>query len=349
MKKKSHGLLQVLAEYFETYLPTSRGVSPNTIKSYQYAFRLLFEFMQDEMGIQPDKVTFDNFAGGSVLRYLSWLEKNRGCSAKTRNQRLAAIVSFAKYAAKKSFIQSLPFVSEVADIPKKKAPKDEDLRYFTKEEISILLNMPDSTQDCGRRDAVLMSTLYSSGARAQEICDLTVNDISFGKTTTIRLVGKGQKARMIVIPEKSSDLLKGYLKSRNLDVDNINLRLRHVFSSQTHEKMTISCVEAIVKKYVDHAKEKHPTLFKRHSYSPHSFRHSIAVHMLESGESLAVIRAFLGHASISSTMVYASVTPELANRYLRERSEGIDIPETVDANEERFSELPFLSIKKASR
>jgi site-specific recombinase XerD len=343
MRKKSPGLLQALAEYFDVYLPTTRGVSQNTITSYQYAFRLLFEFMENEIGIPPEKMTFDSLTDGNVLRYLLWLEEERGCSAKTRNQRRAAIVSFAKYSAKKSLTLSLAFVSEVLDIPKKKVPKDSDVRYFTKEEISILLNMPLLTSEIGRRDAVLMSMLYSSGARAQEICDLTLNDISFGTTTTIRFVGKGQKARTIVIPDRCASLLNGFIKSRNLSITDLNTKNRHVFSSQTNEKMSISCVEAIVAKYVCLAKGKHPQLFRKPGYSPHSFRHSISVHMLECGESLAVIRAFLGHASISSTLVYATVTPELASRYLRERNEGVGIPEINGANEVSLKALPFLS------
>ena len=349
MRKRSPSLLQVMAEYFGTYLTSIKGVSQNTITSYQYTFRLLFEFMQEKLGIEPEKVTFESLANGNVIQYLNWLEKDRGCSVQTRNQRRAAIASFAKYTAKKALTQSLDFVSDVADIPMKKTPKTQNIRYFTKDEITILLKLPDTTLECGRRDAVLMSVLYCSGARAQEICDLTVNDISFGSTTTIRLVGKGRKARVIVIPEKCAHLLDGYLKSKNLGTNVAESRFKHVFSSQTHEKMTISCVEAIVKKYVRQAKEYHPLLFKRSRYSPHSFRHSIAVHMLECGESLAVIRAFLGHSSISSTILYTNVTPELANKYLKERSENLNVPEITDADKESLLALPFLIKNKAPK
>jgi site-specific recombinase XerD len=108
--------------------------------------------------------------------------------------------------------------------------------------------------------------------------------------------------------------------------------------------MSISCVEEIVKKYVCEAKEKHPELFRSDRYSPHSFRHSIAVHMLECGESIVVIRAFLGHASLSTTMIYASVTPELANRYLRERGKAIEAAniEKPSQVEEYAKSLPCL-------
>ena len=322
MKKKPASLLQLLSDYFTIYLPTVRGASQNTITSYQYAFQLLFEYMYGVDGLPPEKVKFENITGGAVIRFLNWLETSRGCSIKTRNQRRAAIASFAKYAVKTAFSESVAFSSEVFEIPKKKVPKDNTIKYFTKEEIAVLLKLPDTRRKIGQRNAVLLSVLYSSGARAQEICDLTVNDISFGKQTILRLFGKGSKGRSVTIPENCAHLLMKYLESRNLDATGMDSKAKHVFSSQTNEKMTISCVEEIVKKYVEQAKKEHPDKYRNQGYSPHSFRHSVAVHMLECGISLPVIQAFLGHESISSTVIYASVTPELANKYLRDR----DIP-----------------------
>jgi site-specific recombinase XerD len=337
---KTNELIHVLSGFLYAYLPDVKGVSTNTIKSYQYAFQLLFEFMNEVKGIPPEKVTFSSLTNGVVPEYLAWLESMRGCSAMTGNHRRTAVASFAKYAVKKAFKEALAFYSEVTDIPRKKTPKGKDIRYFSKEEIACLLNLPDTTKTIGRRDAVLLSVLYSSGARAQELCDLTLNDITFGATTTLRLAGKGNKARRVAIPENCALLLKKYLKSRQLDISNVNERKKHVFSSQAHEKMTISCIEEIVKKYVVKAKTVYPALFKRKSYSPHCFRHSIAVHMLECGESIVVIKAFLGHASIETTTAYAEVTPELANKYLRERGKPVD---SVKLEENRSSTLlPFL-------
>jgi len=176
---------------------------------------------------------------------------------------------------------------------------------------------------------------------------LTLNDIYFSKETNVRLLGKGSKARLVTIPSNCAVMLKNYLESRNLDASSVQDRQKHIFSSQTHEKMSISCVEAVVKKYVATAKEEYPHLFKRNSYSPHSFRHSIAVHMLECGESLVVIKAFLGHSSIMTTIEYAKVTPELANKYLRERGKAL---ENVDLNDSRTPQvnvsLPFLTIQR---
>jgi len=347
---KSNTLLASLADFFESYLPDIKGYSENTIVSYQYAFQLLFDFLYEEKGLMPEKVTFASLSDNILLEYLAWLERKRGCSPITRNLRRAAILSFAKYALKSKFSDALRFYSDVKKIPKKKTPKNSDIKYFTKDEINIIMNAPDTKSNIGKRDVMLLSFLYASGARAQEVCDLTVNDIYFGAETNIRLNGKGEKVRMVTIPENCATLLRNYLNSRNLDSSNKADRLRHVFSSQTNEHMSISCVEAIVKKYIVKVKIEHPKIFKRSTYTPHSFRHSIAVHMLECGESLVVIRAFLGHESITSTAIYASVTPELANKYLRDRGKALDSidSESVIKENVRSDAIAFLTRRHRS-
>jgi site-specific recombinase XerD len=220
------------------------------------------------------------------------------------------------FAIHKDFEGALTFCSEVQHLPKKKDVKRSEPVHFSREEMSILLRLPNSNTKIGKRDKVILSTLYASGARAQELCDLTVGSIRLGKTTTLTLHGKGDKTRTIVIPEQCSVLLKSYLEHNRLIGADVK---RHVFSSQTHEHMTISCLEAIVKKYVCTAKQLRPDLFRKH-YTPHSFRHSIAMHMLESGIPLPVIKTFLGHVSIATTMIYASANFEMVSKYLRDKN-----------------------------
>lgn len=143
---KTNELIHILSGFLYAYLPDVKGVSKNTIKSYQYAFQLLFEFMNEVKGIPPEKVTFSSLTNGVVPEYLAWLESVRGCSTMTRNHRRTAVASFAKYAVKKAFKDALPFYSEVTDIPRKKTPKRNDIKYFSKEEIACLLNLPDTTK-----------------------------------------------------------------------------------------------------------------------------------------------------------------------------------------------------------
>ena len=338
--KKTSDLLQTLSRYFDVYLPITKGLSINTIRSYQYAFQLLFEYIYSQKNLSPERVYFHDLEGETIEQFLAWLETKRNCSASTRNQRLAAISSFSKYALNKNFSSALTFNTTVSNIPQKKKPKKYP-SYFKLEEVSILLRMPDTITDIEKRDRVLLSVLYASGARGQELCDLTVNDIRFDSKVSLRLVGKGNKARTITIPDNCAKLLKKHLKRNKLDTE--MQRSHHVFSSQTHEHMTISCVESIVKKYVSKARIEWPYLFLERNYSPHSFRHSIAVHMLESGIPLPVIKNFLGHSSIETTMIYATVSEDLVNKYLRNRNflnETVVNDEGIDSSIKLT--LPFL-------
>ena len=155
--------------------------------------------------------------------------------------------------------------------------------------------------------------MYASGMRAQEVCDLTVGDIQFySDRAGINVHGKGQKIRRIGIPANASEMLKIYIKRRGLyDKDD-----RHVFSSQTHEKMTVSCIEEIYAKYVTQAKKDNPGRF-RNNYTPHSMRHTTATHMLEAGVPLIVVKNFLGHVSLQTTQIYTEITQDTMNRQLK--------------------------------
>ena len=345
MKSKSNELIKLLSEFFTEYLPITKGLSSNTIRAYKYAFQLLFGYLNDVKSIMPSKVTFETLSNGVVDEFLVYLEQERRCTAKTRNLRRSAIIAFAKYAAKKSFTASLPFYTEAITSTKKKEPKNNIIKYFTKEEIQLLLKLPDTSKAIGQRDVTMLAVLYATGARAQELCDITLKDITLATSsspTKVRLTGKGNKSRIVTIPESCTTIIVKYLRTRNYDVKNKSTYDRHLFSSQNNEHMSIACVQEVVRKYVAVAKEIYPELFRQKNYTPHSFRHSIAVHMLEAGESLIVIKAFLGHASISSTVIYAKLTPEFASKYLNERGKPLE-DTTVQAISQSLPDaMPFL-------
>lgn len=312
---KKNALLGTLSAYFTEYLPVMKGLSNNTIRSYKHSFQLLFTFLKEMQDILPEIATFNTLEKETIEQFLSWLEKNRSCSISTRNQRLSGLSSFARYAVRKEPVEAARFYNAISVIPKKKCVESYPI-YFTREETSIMLNMPVGDGKIASRDRVLLSVLYASGARAQELCDIKVRDIRFGEKTSIKLMGKGNRARTITIPDNCTALLKRYLDRENKTATSGN----HLFSSQMHEHMTISCVEEIVKKYISKAITEYPKLFKEKKYTPHSFRHSIAVHMLETGIPLPVIKNFLGHVSLEATLIYATVSDELKNKYLKENS-----------------------------
>ena len=191
----------------------------------------------------------------------------------------------------------------------------------------------------------MLEVLYATGARAQELCDVALQDITLATPsfpTKVRLTGKGNKSRIVIIPTSCTAIIIEYLRVRKYDLNNKSTYDRHLFFSQTKGHMSISCVEEVVRKYVNRAKDLYPKNFRQNKYTPHSFRHSIAVHMLEAGESLIAIKAFLGHASISSTVVYAKLTPELANKYLDERGKPLENTILQPTPQSLPEAMPFL-------
>ena len=241
MKNKKISFMDHLEYYFNIYLPTVKGLSKSTIVSYKATFRILMEFLYTVKGIPSDKVEFSTLDDKLIMEFLSWLETERSCSVSTRNQRLSAIAAFSIYAQNRDFGSAVTFRNCVLKVPKKKAPR-KGRSSFTRDEVKTLFGLPDSSNEIGLRDKTLLCFMYASGTRAQEVCDLTVGNIQFYPDRAgINIHGKGQKVRRIGIPCDASNMLKKYIEHRRI----INDTERHVFSSQTHEKMSVSCIEEI--------------------------------------------------------------------------------------------------------
>lgn len=313
MAHKKETFLDLLEHYFETYLPTVRGLSESTSVSYKATFRILLEFLYTQKGILSDKVTFELLDAKVITEFLDWLESERSCSITTRNQRLSAIAAFSIYVQNHDFSSGVSFRNNVTKVPKKKAVR-QSRSFFSRDEVRILFDLPDAATEIGLRDKTLLCFMYASGTRAQEVCDLTVGDIQFYPDRAgINVHGKGKKIRRIGIPSGAALMLKNYIRRRKIS-DSSNA---HVFSSQTHEKMTVSCIEEIFAKYVSRAKKENPEMF-RNNYTPHSMRHTTTTHMLEAGIPLVVVKNFLGHVSLQTTQIYTEVTQDTMNRQLQE-------------------------------
>ena len=314
---KDSVFLSLSEDFIGTFLPVGKGASPNTVKSYKYAFRLLIEYMFSQKNITADKIKFSDLDYTTLLSFFEWITDTRNCSTATRNQRLAALLSFSEYAQNRNYDAAAIFRSSIIRIPLKKTLQG-TRTWFDTLEIRIILALPDENTKTGLRDKVLLCTLYATGARAQEICDLTVSSVkASSKGTTIEIVGKGNKCRRVKISDHAATILQTYISKRHIE----HLPERHIFSSQTHEKMTISCVEEIVRKYVSKAKILYPDRFLQEGYSPHSFRHTTATHMIEAGVPLMVIKNFLGHSSIQTTQIYAELTQNTVDKHVREWNE----------------------------
>jgi len=312
---RSNVFLLQLGEYFDTFLPDIRRASKNTISAYADSFAVFFQFLYEAKGLQHSVATYKHFTPALFDEFLLWMKNERKYSASSIRQRMTAITTFLKYASRREMMAVSAYTSaassEHPDVERTEFP------YFTLEETRVLLALPNPAKYLGDRDLVLLSLLYEAGARAQEICDLRVCDIRFGKPTKVKLHGKGSKTREVPISDDVANLLRYHLKRQELNGN--ESRELPLFSSQTNAKMTTACIRSIVKKYVGIAKSENPVLFPEKNYSPHSFRHSKAVHMVEAGVNLIYIRNFLGHVSITSTEIYARVGQAAVTKALTER------------------------------
>ncbi len=305
-RSKKPGLfLDMLENFMGTYIIQTLGLSPNTETSYRCSFNLFIQYMFDVKGIPSVTINFNMVDSSLIISFLDWIENDRKCSIGTRNYRLAAFKSFAKYASNYDFEAAGKFASDIRKIPVKRCSKKKRA-FFTLQEVIILFNLPNTQTIVGRRDATLLALMFSTGARSQEMCDLLVNNIRFNTdgTASITLKGKGRSTRTVKVCEYTAKLLHKYLSYRHA----FRRPDEHVFISQTHDYMTVSCVEAIFKKYVDRAKKENPLLFNADNYTPHSMRHTTAVAMLEAGVPLPIIQVTLGHKDIRTTQVYAEIT-----------------------------------------
>jgi site-specific recombinase XerD len=307
-----------LTDFLSKYLPGTAGLSSNTIMSYRDTFSVFLEFCSEQKKIKPEKFSLDNLNRKLVEEYLEWLEKTRKCIASTRNVRLAAIHSFCRY-LQMEFPDYIHWVQQILSIPIKKTKKM-SVEYLVLDAMKVLLEKPDKMTKEGRRDRVLLSLLYDSGARVQELADLKVGDIRTASPSTVKLTGKGNKSRIVPLMKPMTELLKQYLKENNLTEP---YALDHpLFSNRSKNKLTRAGIAYIVKKYAGEAIKENPELFPN-KLSPHCFRHTKAIHLLQSGVNLVYIRDFLGHVDIKTTEIYVRIDGEMKRKALEKSNSNV--------------------------
>ncbi len=302
-----------LSSFLVDYLGGRRNLSPNTIKAYRDTFVLLLRFCRDEKGIRPEKLDLDRIDVDLILAFLKHLECERNCKTSTRNQRLAAIHSFFRYLqaeAPELIIQC----QRILALPLRRTPYPA-VQFLSPDDIEAILHQPDTTTTTGRRDAVLLSLLYDTGARVQEIVDLSPRDIRLDSPSHVRLTGKRRKTRAVPIIKSTIALLRSYMAEQDMNSPaNIDGPL---FRNRLRGKLTRSGIRYILKKYVAMAQIERPSLV---SVSPHMLRHSKAMHLLQCGTAPITIRDFLGHCDLKTTEIYARADMEMKRRALEKAS-----------------------------
>lgn len=312
-----------LCKFLSEYLPHERGMSPHTILAYRDTFMLFIRCMRDEKKVFVEKLTLDKISKEVVVDFLEWVQNRRNCSVVTRNHRLAAIHSFVLYLQYEDIVH-LDRWQKILSIKMKKAEKVA-INYLTVDAIKLLLEQPDRTALRGRRNLALLALMYDTGARVQEIINLTPEAVNIASTPyTIRLFGKGQKYRIVPLMDEQVALLKRYMEDNNLSEA---YHLRHpLFFNSRGERLTRAGITYILKKYVEMARTINSEIIPQ-SISCHSLRHSKAMHLLQAGVSLVYIRDILGHVSVQTTEVYARADSKQKREAL-EKSYTSLIPDT---------------------
>jgi integrase/recombinase XerD len=288
-----------LTEFLTKYLSHERGASKNTITAYRDTFVLFIIFME-RRNIKVSKLLLENITKEVVVAFLDWIQAERGCSITTRNARLAAIHSFFRYVQYQT-PENLYEYQKILSITIKKA-KTIPMNYLSIDGITLLLQQPDTATGRGRRDLALLSLMYDTGARVQEIIDLKPSMIRLDRPSTILITGKGNKTRVVPMLEEQVKLLKNYMQEHKLLEPSAGMY--PLFCNGWREKLTRAGVNYILLKYVELAKVKDAKLIPE-KMSCHVLRHSKAMHLLQAGVNLVYIRDILGHVSVQTTEIYA--------------------------------------------
>jgi len=307
MKNKNSEFAKYLAEFLTIHLPYQRGYSQNTVHSYRDTFKQLLLFFETK-NKRPNKITLEDFNKWNILEFLNWINKERNLSSSTINNRLSAIKSFLHYVVFAA-PENLYNFQSIFEIPLKRKIH-RVIPNLTVSQIKIILRMPNTNTKKGLRDLAILSSLYDSAARVQELIDLKVQDFCPGPNPYLFVKGKGGKSRKVPITKEVASLISLYKETFKLNSNDSGQF--PLFSNIKNEKLSRSGITYILNKYVIEARNEDPSI-PEHVHC-HMMRHSKAFHLLEAGVSLPYIQDFLGHSEISTTQIYARSSLEMKTK-----------------------------------
>ena len=304
-----------LSKYLKDYLIIERNLSSNTIRSYKNTFQLLIDYLVNIKNLKLSEITFSNITREIIIDFLNYLEETKRNTTRTRNQRLAAIKAFYQYCAIDE-VENIDNINKILSIKSKKYTK-KVINYLTESELKQIFDSIDTTTRIGRRDLTLLSLLYDTAARASEIINLKFDDIHLEDKYVI-LTGKGNKQRVVPIMNKTCELLKIYFRENYFN--------NGYLISNNEIKCNKNILADILSKYAGNIKKK---------ISPHVFRHTRAVHLLDNGIQLIYIKELLGHSSITTTEEYAKVIEKRKIEALEKTSFSIIDNDLKDWNNDK--------------
>jgi integrase/recombinase XerD len=287
--------------WLREWLPVARGMSPHTCDSYAYAFRLLFIYMADKLGVAPSDLAFEQLDARTVLEFLEHLQQSRGNTGRSRNARLAAIRSFMRFMEYRK-PEALDQIRRVLAIPSQRL--DVDLvRHLEPDEAQALLDSPDPASRSGTRDRAMLHVAVTGGLRVSELVGLRLDEIEFrGRYLDLRIRGKGRKQRVLTLWKVVADSVRAWLAVRGAS------RVPELFVNARGDALTRSGFEYILRRHTEAAAATCPHLQKKR-VSPHVLRHTCAMSVLRATRDIRKVALWLGHASVQTTEIYLAVDP----------------------------------------
>ena len=298
------GLLQ---RFFADRLIQQQNASPRTVASYRDTFRLLLSYAEREIGKPPAKLALSDFDASLVLNFLAHLETERRNSVRSRNARLAAVRAFANYVALQC-PPALQLAQQILAIPMKRFERAL-LGYLSRDEVQAVLAAPDVTTWCGRRDRVMFALFYNTGARVSEMIGIRVADVTLAATSSVRLQGKGRKQRTVPLWKETAVEIRHWLKYADLRPD------QPIVPTRKGLPMTRTNVADRLTLAITAASKQCPQIAGR-KISPHTWRHTTAMHLLQAGVDITVIALWLGHESPVTTHGYVQADLAMKERAL---------------------------------
>lgn len=320
--KSDKKLSVYVQKYFINYMAMERHSSHHTIRSYRDTFSLLLRYFSEVRHISPDLISIEDLKKDTVKDFLTWLQNTTKCKSITRNQRMAALKSFAKYMQYEDPIHMGEW-SGIRNIPNQKYDHGE-IRFISLDTIRRLLEIIPSTNISGRRHLMIISLLYETAMRASEICDLTPSSLRLEMPYMIQVKGKGNKTRLIPIDKPIVNMLKVYMKENHISCD--KLSDRPLFTNCYGDALSPSGISYIVNKYANCLRKEMPYQIPN-KIGPHDLRRSRAMHWLQAGVDIYYIKDILGHEDIKTTERYAKADSQMKRIALEKASEIIGKPE----------------------
>ncbi len=307
----THYLSHYIRSFLTQYLCHECNYSDNTIMAYRDSLKLLLKFLHENEGLDLHTLQPDQLTAERVRHFLDHLEQKRNCAISTRNARLAAIKSFAAYISREvpDYLELSRQISQI----RLKQTEHKTADYLEDSELQAILKSVEQTENTThrKRDQALLMLMYNTGARAQEIVDLTIDDLRLDQTPQVHITGKGRKQRSTPLWPETVNYLQEYLTIRNP----ADSKQQHLFLNHRNYPITRFGIRYIVKKYTKAALPTQPTL-KHKTVSPHTFRHTTAMHLLQAGNELNMVRMWLGHASLNTTHMYVEIDMKMKERIL---------------------------------